>query len=100
RNAKNWPMWIGKWPLPNVWLGVSVEDQARKDRIEELRRTSAAIRFLSLEPLLEDLGELKLGGISLAIIAGRAGPHPPPPHPPPPRHNIKQSKAAGTPRLL
>lgn len=43
----------GGWPLPNVWLGVSVENQARADeRIPWLLRTSAAVRFLSVEPLL------------------------------------------------
>jgi protein gp37 len=42
-----------KWPLPNVWLGASVEDQERADeRIPELLRTPAAIRFISAEPLL------------------------------------------------
>jgi len=42
------------WPLPNVWLGVSVEDQKRADeRIPHLLRTPAAIRFLSIEPMLE-----------------------------------------------
>jgi protein gp37 len=44
------------WPLPNVWLGVSVEDQKRADeRIPYLRQTPAAIRFLSCEPLLEPI---------------------------------------------
>jgi protein gp37 len=47
-----------EWPLPNVWLGVSVEDRQRLDRIDQLRRTPAAVRFLSLEPLLEDLGNI------------------------------------------
>lgn len=43
----------GRWPLPNVWLGVSVEDQQRADeRIPELLQTPAAVRFLSVEPLL------------------------------------------------
>jgi protein gp37 len=42
-----------KWPLPNVWLGVSVEDQKRADeRIPDLLATPAAVRFLSCEPLL------------------------------------------------
>jgi len=42
------------WPLPNVWLGTSVEDQKRADlRIHQLRRTPAAVRFLSMEPLLD-----------------------------------------------
>ena len=44
------------WPLPNVWLGVSVEDQARaKERIPELLKTPAAVRFLSCEPLVEEV---------------------------------------------
>ena len=60
--------------LPNVWLGVSVEDRKNKERIELLRNTPAALRFLSLEPLLEDLGELDLTGISWCIIGGESGP--------------------------
>ena len=63
-----------KWPLPNVWLGVSVEDPERKYRIDDLRQTPAAIRFLSLEPLLEDLGELNLDGIHQVIVGGESGP--------------------------
>jgi len=48
--------WDHVWPLPNVWLGVSVEDQRRADeRIPHLLRTPAAVRFLSCEPLLEDI---------------------------------------------
>jgi len=46
------------WPLPNVWLGVSVESRDYLHRIDHLRRTPAAVRFLSLEPLLEDLGNI------------------------------------------
>lgn len=46
-------VWLPEWPLPNVWLGVSVEDQARADeRIPDLLATPAAGRFLSCEPLL------------------------------------------------
>lgn len=55
------------WPLPCVWLGVSVEDRKRKDRIEHLRATPAAVRFLSCEPLLEALGPLDLDGINWVI---------------------------------
>ena len=48
------PSPLSNWPLPNVWLGVSVEDQAAADdRIPELLDTPAAVRFLSCEPLLE-----------------------------------------------
>lgn len=61
-------------PLSNVWLGVSCEDRARKSRIEDLRNTPAAIRFLSLEPLLEDIGDLDLRGIDWVIVGGESGP--------------------------
>lgn len=64
-----------KWPLPNVHLGVSVEDRKYGlPRIERLRRTPAALRFLSIEPLLEDLGELDLTGIGWVIVGGESGP--------------------------
>lgn len=62
-----------QWPLPNLWLGVSVEDRARKTRIDHLRQVPAAVRFLSLEPLLEDLGELDLTGIHQAIVGAESG---------------------------
>jgi protein gp37 len=63
------------WPLPNVWLGVSVEDcKYGLPRIEHLRRTPAAVRFLSIEPLLEDLGALDLSGIHWVIVGGESGP--------------------------
>lgn len=61
-------------PLPNVWLGISVEDRARKSRIDNLRETPAAVRFLSLEPLLEDLGEIDLRGIGWVIAGAESGP--------------------------
>lgn len=57
-----------------IWLGVSVEDRKRKDRIDLLRQAPAALRFLSLEPLLEDLGELDLTGIGWVIVGGESGP--------------------------
>lgn len=63
-----------RWPLPNWWLGVSVEDCERKARIDHLRKCPAAIRFLSCEPLLEDLGELDPSGIHWVIVGGESGP--------------------------
>jgi len=49
---------------PNVWLGITVEERRHGlPRIEHLCRVSARVRFLSIEPLLEDLGPLDLGGI-------------------------------------
>ena len=50
---RDWEKHVCTWPLPNVWLGASVEDQARADeRIPHLTRCPAAVRFLSCEPLL------------------------------------------------
>ena len=62
------------WPLANVWQGVSVESPDYLSRIEELRWTPAAVRFLSLEPLLADLGTLDLKGINWVIVGGESGP--------------------------
>ncbi len=59
----------------NAWLGVSVEDiKYGVPRIDCLRRVSANVRFLSVEPLLEDLGELNLSGIHWVIVGGESGP--------------------------
>jgi protein gp37 len=61
-------------PLPNVWVGVSVEDDERTDRVAVLRETSAAIRFLSCEPLLGPVPSLDLTGIDWVIVGGESGP--------------------------
>jgi len=59
----------------NIWWGVSVEDRKYGlPRIDHLRDAPAKVRFLSLEPLLEDLGELDLSGISWVIVGGESGP--------------------------
>ncbi len=57
----------------NVWLGVTVENKKSKNRIDVLRNIEAEIRFLSLEPLLEDLEELNLSKIHWAIVGGESG---------------------------
>ncbi len=57
----------------NAWLGVTVEAQSSKNRIECLRQLAAPIRFLSCEPLLEDLGELNLQNIDWVIVGGESG---------------------------
>lgn len=57
----------------NAWLGVTVENRAAIKRIEYLRGLEAKIRFLSCEPLLEDLGELDLNGIHWVIVGGESG---------------------------
>lgn len=57
----------------NVWLGVTVESSFRKDRIEVLRGINAKVRFLSIEPLLTDMGELNLKEIHWVIVGGESG---------------------------
>jgi len=60
---------------PNVWLGVSVENRRHGvPRIDELRKVRSRIRFLSVEPLLEDVGELDLRDIHWVIVGGESGP--------------------------
>jgi protein gp37 len=60
--------------LPNIWWGVSVEDRAHGlVRIKHLQQAPAAVRFLSVEPLLEDLGEINLEGIHWVIVGGESG---------------------------
>jgi protein gp37 len=58
----------------HIWWGVSVEDKKYGlPRLGALRETQAAMRFLSIEPLLEDLGEINLKGIDWAIVGGESG---------------------------
>lgn len=94
--------WPG-WPLPNVWLGVSVENQQWADiRIPALLQTPAAVRFVSCEPLL---GPIKLdwrnpdslhdGGLDWAIAGGESGPNARPVHPAWARWLRDQCQAAG-----
>jgi protein gp37 len=60
--------------LPHIWWGVSVEDRKHGlPRIDLLRDTPAAVRMLSIEPLLEDLGEVDLTGIHWVIVGGESG---------------------------
>ncbi len=74
KRAQRLPRYFQGREVPdNVWLGVSVEDRRRLRRIEPLRRVRARVRFLSLEPLLEDLGEFDLTGIHWVIVGGESG---------------------------
>ena len=57
----------------NAWLGVTVEAQSSKTRIDILRNLDAPIRFLSCEPLIEDLGTLNLDNIDWVIVGGESG---------------------------
>jgi protein gp37 len=60
--------------LRHIWWGVSVENRKHGvPRIDILREAPAAVRFLSIEPLLEDLGEIELDGINWVIVGGESG---------------------------
>jgi protein gp37 len=59
---------------PHIWMGVSVENEDYTDRIDDLRKTGADVKFLSLEPLLGPLSKLNLRGIDWVIVGGESGP--------------------------
>jgi len=60
---------------PHIWWGVSVEDRKYGlPRVEDLQNAEAAVRFLSVEPLLEDVGKLNLDGLDWVIVGGESGP--------------------------
>ncbi len=61
------------WPK-NVWMGVSVEDSRVVHRITDLQLVPAAVRFLSLEPLIGPLDDIPLNGIQWVIVGGESGP--------------------------
>jgi protein gp37 len=61
------------WPK-NVWMGVSVENDEYLYRVDDLRATGAAVKFLSIEPLLGPLSGLDLAGIDWVIVGGESGP--------------------------
>jgi protein gp37 len=59
----------------NIWMGVTVEAENYMYRIEHLKRTDTAIKFLSLEPLLSPINNLSLAGIDWVIVGGESGPN-------------------------
>lgn len=58
---------------PNIWMGVSVEDNNVLERVEHLKQTGAEIKFLSMEPLLGPVDDLNLDGIDWVIVGGESG---------------------------
>ncbi len=76
KRAYRLPVYFANRSCPrNVWLGVSVEDRNYGiPRIELLQQVDATVRFLSIEPLLQDLGKLNLNGIHWLIVGGESGP--------------------------
>jgi len=110
-----------KWPFPNLWLGVSIEDQQRHDeRVPLLQNTPAAVRFLSVEPQLEDIrlaidtpevGEIStlrgfdgcdppISGIDWVICGGESGPGARPFNLAWAESLLTQSRAAGVPFFM
>ncbi len=74
KRAERMEMYFQSRQLPvNAWLGVTVEVQRTKPRIDHLRHLPATVRFLSCEPLLEDLGDINLDGIDWVIVGGESG---------------------------
>lgn len=82
-----WFRWMeerkpGVWPLPNVWLGISVENQAAADlRVPFLLQSPAAVRWLSCEPLLGPVDLSGFGALDWVVVGGESGLHARPMHP-------------------
>lgn len=75
KRAERLPLIAPKLPWPdNVWLGVSVEDAKHVWRLDCLREVPAAVRFVSIEPLLGPITTLNLDGIDWVIVGGESGP--------------------------
>lgn len=66
--------YAGVEPPSHLWFGVSVENAAARSRIDHLRMAPAAIRFLSIEPLIGAVGDMNLDGIHWVIVGGESGP--------------------------
>jgi protein gp37 len=81
----------------HIWVGTSVENRRHGvPRIDRLREINAAVRFLSVEPLLENIGRIDLHGIAWVIVGGESGPHARPMEPEWARSVHQQCVASGT----
>ena len=89
-----------RWPIANVHTGVTVENGDYRYRIDDLRKTPAAVRFVSLEPMLGPMGDLNLDGIHWVIAGGESGPNARPAHPDWFRKVRDDCAAAGVPFFL
>ena len=85
-----------EWP-DNVWMGVTVETSSYVSRIDDLRKTNAFIKFISIEPLLSPLHNLDLTGINWVIVGGESGPKSRPMNPEWPKEIKNQCKEQGVP---
>lgn len=74
KRAERMAEYFSTHPIPrNAWLGVTVEVERTKFRIDHLRNLNAKVKFLSCEPLLSDLGTIDLTGIDWVIVGGESG---------------------------
>lgn len=75
KRAERMAEYFSSRPIPkNVWLGVTVEEDSTKYRIDYLRELKATVKFLSCEPLIADLGDINLTNIDWIIVGGESGP--------------------------
>ena len=66
--------YAGGKPPRHIWLGVSVENESKKNRIHHLQQINSEARFISFEPLLGHIGSIDLSGIAWVIVGGESGP--------------------------
>ncbi|MFV8141946.1 phage Gp37/Gp68 family protein [Mycolicibacterium senegalense] len=67
-------LWAPPWPLPNTWVGTTIESDEYSYRADLLRSTPAAVRWLSVEPMLGPLPSLDLTSIDWVVVGGESGP--------------------------
>lgn len=74
KRADRMAVYFSNHPIPhNAWLGVTVECKSSIHRIDLIRKLNASVKFLSCEPLVEDLGKMNLDGINWIIVGGESG---------------------------
>ena len=74
KRAERMNQYFSKRIIPtNVWIGVTVENEKTKYRLDYIRNLNANVKFISCEPLLEDLGTMDLSGINWIIVGGESG---------------------------
>uniref|UniRef100_UPI004028529D phage Gp37/Gp68 family protein n=1 Tax=Segatella hominis TaxID=2518605 RepID=UPI004028529D len=74
KRAERMALYFSNHPIPhNAWIGVTVECKSSIKRIDFIRNINASVRFLSCEPLVEDLGNMDLTGINWIIVGGESG---------------------------
>lgn len=88
------------WPIPNVWLGTTIESNRYAWRMNQIANTPAAVRFVSAEPLLGPLDALDMGELDWLIIGGESGPGARPMHPEWARALIVEAERLGVPIMF